>query len=119
MEIEEEMFIEDDFEVLDIIDYGFPRRVYNRHNHFDNMDDLSFFRRFRLYKETVLHVLQQIEHNLEFNNDFRYLPIFRNNSVSPYKSAFDDSSVLCYMWPPDSHRRFYGNSSISSFKNNK
>ncbi|KAJ8912371.1 hypothetical protein NQ315_014738 [Exocentrus adspersus] len=39
------------------------------------MDDLSFFRRFRLYKETVLHVLQQIEHNLEFNNDL-------NNSVS-------------------------------------
>ncbi|KAJ8915376.1 hypothetical protein NQ315_008263 [Exocentrus adspersus] len=76
MEIEEEMFIEDDFEVLHIIDYGFPRRVYNRHNHFDNMDDLSFFWRFRLYKETVLHVLQQIEHNLEFNNDL-------NNSVSP------------------------------------
>ncbi|KAJ8930575.1 hypothetical protein NQ314_016607 [Rhamnusium bicolor] len=40
------------------------------------MDDLSFFRRFRMTKPIVLTVLEQIEENLEVENDL-------NNSVSP------------------------------------
>lgn len=63
------MLVEDDLDILDIIDYGFPRRVFNRENYFQSMDDLSFFRRFRLRKPTVLQVLQEIEHLLEFDND--------------------------------------------------
>ncbi|XP_031328081.1 putative nuclease HARBI1 [Photinus pyralis] len=40
------------------------------------MDDLSFFKRFRLTKPTVMEVLIQIENNLEF-------PYDTNNSISP------------------------------------
>ncbi|XP_031329103.1 putative nuclease HARBI1 [Photinus pyralis] len=76
MEIEDEMFYDDDGDMLNIIEYGFPRRVYQRTNYFDDMDELSFFRRFRLTKNTVLHLLPQIEEFLEFDNDL-------NNSISP------------------------------------
>lgn len=69
MEFEDEMFLEDDQEILDIIDFGFPRRIYIRPNYFDLLDDLSFIRRFRLTKQTTLHVLELIEEKLEFNND--------------------------------------------------
>lgn len=69
IEFEDEMFLEDDQDILDIIDYGFPRRQYDRADYFHNMDDVSFFRRFRLTKQTVLNVLEQIEHVLEFDND--------------------------------------------------
>lgn len=69
MEIEDVMFLEDDQDILDIIEYGFPRRRYERSDYFHDMDDLSFFRRFRLTKPTVLTVLEQIEDHLEFEND--------------------------------------------------
>lgn len=57
---------EDDLEVLDLVDAGFPRQIYDRSNYFDNMDNLTFFRRFRLTKPTVLNILEQIEDHLEF-----------------------------------------------------
>lgn len=69
MEVEDAFFVEDDLDVIDIIEMGFPRRQYNREEYFDTLDNLSFFRRFRLRKPTVLQVLQEIEHLLEFNND--------------------------------------------------
>lgn len=69
MEIEDELLIEDDLDLLDVIDFGFPRRRYERSQHFDEMDDLLFFRRFRLMKETVLHILQIIENELEYPHD--------------------------------------------------
>ncbi|KAG5880719.1 hypothetical protein JTB14_025562 [Gonioctena quinquepunctata] len=40
------------------------------------MDDLSFFRRFRLTKPATISLLELIENNLEYENDL-------NNSVSP------------------------------------
>lgn len=61
--------LEDDLEILEIINVGFPRQVYQRNEYFDNMSDLNFFKRFRLKKETVLHLLQEIEHKLEFPYD--------------------------------------------------
>lgn len=69
MEIEDELFHEDDIEILDIINFGFPRRIFRRQNYFEDMDDLSFFRRFRLTKQTTIYVLDLIENNLEFEND--------------------------------------------------
>ncbi|KAK4882517.1 hypothetical protein RN001_005836 [Aquatica leii] len=76
MEIENEIFIDDDGEILDIINYGFPRKIYDRSNYFQDMDNLTFFQRFRLTKPTVLTVLDQIEHRLEFPTDL-------NNSITP------------------------------------
>lgn len=69
MNFEDEDIFEDDFEILDIIDFGFPRNINIRSNHFEDLDNLTFFRRFRLYKETVLHLLTPIEDDLEFPND--------------------------------------------------
>lgn len=69
MELEEELFLEDDQDILDIINWGFPRRIYERSEYFDTMDNLSFFRRFRLTKATVLDFLPTIEEEIEHDND--------------------------------------------------
>ncbi|KAK5643421.1 hypothetical protein RI129_007266 [Pyrocoelia pectoralis] len=76
MDIFENDIIEDDLDALEVIEVGIPRTIYQRSNHFDQLSEWDFFRRFRLQKETVLNVLAQIEHELEF-------PYDRNNSVSP------------------------------------
>ncbi|CAH2013187.1 unnamed protein product [Acanthoscelides obtectus] len=36
------------------------------------MDELLFFRRFRLQKNTALRLVEQIKHQLEFDNNFHY-----------------------------------------------
>lgn len=69
MEIEDEIFIEDDQDILDIINFGFPRRRYERTDYFNTMNNMSFFRRFRLTKPSVLQLLELIEDELEFEND--------------------------------------------------
>lgn len=69
MELEDELFVEDDIDVLDIIDFGFPRQIYNRSNYFETMDDMSFYRRFRLTKPVVFRLLEEIEDALEFPED--------------------------------------------------
>lgn len=69
MEIEDEIFVEDDSDILDIIEFGFPRRLFIRSNYFEEISDMAFFRRFRLTKPTVLSILEMIEPELEFNND--------------------------------------------------
>jgi hypothetical protein len=69
MEVEDEIFLEDDQDILDIIAFGFPRQLVIRPNYIQDMDDLSFFRRFRLTKETSIFVLSLIEDQLEFTND--------------------------------------------------
>ena len=38
---------EDDFDILEIIDFGFPRQIYQRSQYFDSLDELGFYRRFR------------------------------------------------------------------------
>lgn len=60
-------------EFLDFLEH--PRRPYvvkDRFNPFDEYDDLDFFMRFRLKKETVLMVLEQIEEQIETITD-RYV----------------------------------------------
>jgi hypothetical protein len=46
---------DDDVEILELIYFGIPRRVYDRQEYFYSMDQSSFFKRFRLTKNTVLH----------------------------------------------------------------
>lgn len=47
-------FFEEDFDVLDITDFAFLRRVYPRSNHFEGMDNLTFFQRLNLKFISVL-----------------------------------------------------------------
>lgn len=68
MEIEDELFV-DDVDVLEIIDFGFPRRHFEREDYLDTMDNYTFFKRFRLTKPTSLQILEQIEDQLEFDNN--------------------------------------------------
>lgn len=65
----EDIFLEDDIDILDIIDFGFPRQIYNRPNYIEDMDDLSFFRRFRLTKPATMSLLERVEDQLEYEND--------------------------------------------------
>lgn len=69
LELEEDIFLEDDLDILEIIDFGFPRRIYERSNYFQVMDELTFFRRFRLLKGTVLRLMEIIEDQLEYPHD--------------------------------------------------
>ncbi|KAH1024878.1 hypothetical protein HUJ05_009713, partial [Dendroctonus ponderosae] len=83
-----------------IIEYGYPRKIYDRAEPYLNLDNLSFFRKFRLTKPTVLNLLYEIEPLLEFPNDL-------NNSISPinqlltcmryYASAGHITSVADFM----------------------
>lgn len=69
MDLFEDILLEDDLDILDVIDLGFPRKMYERQHHFEEMDDLTFFKRFRLLKETVIRVLELIEEEIEYPND--------------------------------------------------
>ncbi|XP_031354452.1 putative nuclease HARBI1 [Photinus pyralis] len=68
--------LEDDLDILEVIDFGFPRMLYTRSDYFHSMDEYNFFKRFRLTKQTCLRVLIYIEEELEFPNN-------TNHSVSP------------------------------------
>lgn len=54
---------------MDLVEHGIPRQVYNRADHFNSMSDLCFFQHFRLRKETVLMLLEQLEERLEYIHD--------------------------------------------------
>lgn len=64
-ELDNDMF-EDDLEMLELVDVGFPRQIMIRNDHFNNMSELDFFRRFRLTKKTTVQVLEKIEQHLEY-----------------------------------------------------
>ena len=49
------------------------RRRIERIQHFEIWNDLEFYKRFRMTKETCMAVLQKIEHLLEYPTD-RYRP---------------------------------------------
>ncbi|XP_057654873.1 LOW QUALITY PROTEIN: putative nuclease HARBI1 [Diorhabda carinulata] len=76
MEIEDQIILDNDYDVMDIINDGFPRARPQRPNYFDSIDDLGFFRRFRLTKPTAKALLGEIQHTMEFDNNL-------NNQVSP------------------------------------
>lgn len=96
MELEDELILEED----DIdINFGFPRPLYVRYSHFEGMDDLSFYRRFRLTKETVIFLLDIIQQDLQLEVDLN------NNFVSPMNQLL--ATLLFY--GSDSHRINIGN----------
>lgn len=59
---------DDDLEVLDIIEFGFPRRLYVRSDYYEDLDELQFFQRFRLRKATVFDVLRIFNYCFETFN---------------------------------------------------
>ncbi|KAG5868219.1 hypothetical protein JTB14_031176 [Gonioctena quinquepunctata] len=73
-EVPVEDFLEDDLEVLDFVDMGYPGRIFLRPNCHEEMSKKDFSR--RLTKPTVMTLLIVIESQLEY-------PDHRNNSLSP------------------------------------
>ncbi|ENN83248.1 hypothetical protein YQE_00393, partial [Dendroctonus ponderosae] len=67
---------EDELDILEIIEFGFPKRIYIRNNPLEDLDELTFFKRFRLYKTTVIELMRVLQPDLEYPNEL-------NNSVSP------------------------------------
>lgn len=57
-------FLDDNLDLFDIFENGIPRRKYERASYIEDMDNLTFFKRFRLLKETVLSILPLIEDEL-------------------------------------------------------
>lgn len=53
--------LEDDLEIFEIINHGFPREVFERDNHFYTMDQLSFFKRFRLMQQNTTNKIIKLE----------------------------------------------------------
>jgi hypothetical protein len=60
---------DDDLDVLEFLENGIPRQIYERNNYFDTLDEVAFRRRFRLSRPIVLHLLIQIEYELEYPLD--------------------------------------------------
>lgn len=69
LEFDEDGNVINDLNILDVVHFGFPRKVYQRRNYFEEMDNLTFFKRFRLTKDSVLHFLPLIEDYLEYDNN--------------------------------------------------
>lgn len=67
--LENEVLDDDELNPLVLIVYGIPRRIFERTNYFETLDELSFYRRFRLTKRTTERVLQLIRHRLEYQHN--------------------------------------------------
>ena len=59
----------EDLAVLNFLNRGIPRTVYQRQNFFDVMDEISFRKRFRLSRQSVLQVFMMIDEEIEFPYD--------------------------------------------------
>ncbi|KAF5303565.1 hypothetical protein FQR65_LT08166 [Abscondita terminalis] len=64
--MEFEDIFEDDLDVLEIIEFGFPRQIYLRNNPHEDLNELTFFRRIRIFKRAAQHILTLIQHELEY-----------------------------------------------------
>jgi hypothetical protein len=64
--IELEIVEDDDLEVLDFIENG---QIYVRQHYFEDLDEGTFRRRFRLTKNCVYQLLTMIEDQLEYTTD--------------------------------------------------
>jgi hypothetical protein len=40
---------DDDLDVLEFLENGIPRQIYERNNYFDTLDEMAFRRRFMLF----------------------------------------------------------------------
>jgi hypothetical protein len=59
----------DVLDVINFIEFDIPRTLYEGSHFFLTLDEVKFRKRFRLTKDTVMHILGQIDHNLEFPYD--------------------------------------------------
>lgn len=69
MDINYDMLEDDDLDAYELIVYGIPRNVHMRNNYFAEYDELNFFRRFRLRKESVINILEQIKNQLQYTHN--------------------------------------------------
>ncbi|XP_011861742.1 PREDICTED: uncharacterized protein LOC105558586, partial [Vollenhovia emeryi] len=76
MDLDFDVLEDDELDAFNLIVYGIPRNVRVRANYFEKYDELNFFRMFRLEKQSVINILEQIEDHLKYTHN-------RNNLVTP------------------------------------
>ncbi|XP_018374641.1 PREDICTED: putative nuclease HARBI1 [Trachymyrmex cornetzi] len=82
MDLDFDVLEDDELDAFDLVVYGIPRNIHIRANYFEKYDDLNFFRRLRLRKQSVMrpnrpiNILEQIQDRLEYTR-------YRNNPVTP------------------------------------
>lgn len=54
----------DDLDEINIVN-RVPRRIYERADYFNSFDNVKFFQRFRISKQTALHILDLIDVQIE------------------------------------------------------
>jgi len=58
-----------ELDAFDIVVYGIPRTIHVRENYLEKYDELNFFRRFRLKKQSVIRILEEIQDRLEYTHN--------------------------------------------------
>lgn len=69
MDLNFDMLEDDELDAFDLVVYGIPRNIHVRVNYLDKYDELNFFRRFRLKKQSVINILEQIQDRLEYTHN--------------------------------------------------
>jgi len=69
MDLNFDVLEDDELDAFDLVVYGIPRNIHVRDNYLEKYDDLNFFRRFRLQKQTVINILEQIQDRLEYTHN--------------------------------------------------
>lgn len=69
MDLNFDVLEDDELDAFDLVVYGIPRNVHVRTNYFEEYNELNFFRRFRLQKQSVINILEQIEDHLQYTHN--------------------------------------------------
>lgn len=69
MDLNFDVLEDDELDAFDLVVYGIPRNVHMRNNYFEEYDELNFFKRFRLQKQPVINILEQIEDHLQYTHN--------------------------------------------------
>lgn len=56
MDLNFDVLEDDELDVFDLVVYGIPRNIHVRVNYLEKYDELIFFRRFRLQKQSVINI---------------------------------------------------------------
>lgn len=69
MDLNFDVLEDDELDAFDLVVYGIPRNIHVRVNYFEKYDELNFFRRFRLQKQSVINILEQIQDRLAYTHN--------------------------------------------------
>lgn len=69
MDLNFDVLEDDELDAFDLVVYGIPRNIHVHANYFEEYNELNFFKRFRLRKQSVINILEQIEDRLQYTHN--------------------------------------------------